>query len=63
MTNVFPDDKTYWGKAKCTLIDGTLTINTEEKDVIIETEVDDNGFVITPWNNYRSQISKYIRSY
>ena len=54
MTNVFPDDKTYWGEAKCTLIDGTLTINAEEKDVVAD------NFNETPWYNYSTNDLKKI---
>lgn len=46
------------GGVKCTLdSNGTLIINTEKlEDVVVNTTYDNNGHIITPWNNYRADV-------
>ena len=49
-----------WGGAKCSLTeDGVLTINTEEKNVVVETEINVSELVITPWH-FISDIVKLV---
>ena len=59
MSKTFTDEN--WDEVKCTLDkNGVLIINTENKNVTIDTKPNRYQDIITPWDNYRSQVKSVI---